>query len=58
MTSNTAGIVSYQAREVQRAIANRDRAICKMHDEGASLREIAKAAGMSHGGVRKIIDRR
>ena len=39
------------------AIAHRDRAIVEAHDAGMSLRAIADAVGMSHMGVKRIIDR-
>ena len=32
-------------------------AICRAHSEGASLRAIAQAAGMSHEQVRRIVSR-
>lgn len=35
----------------------RDHLIRKMHAEGASLREIAAAAGMTHSGVAKVLGR-
>lgn len=37
--------------------AERDRLVLQAHDEGASLREIAEHAGMSHVGVKKLIAR-
>ena len=39
------------------AITHRDWAIVQAHDEGMSLRAIADAVGMSHMGVKRIIDR-
>ena len=39
------------------ALAHRDRAIVQAHDAGMSLRAIAEAVGMSHMGVKRIIDR-
>jgi DNA-binding NarL/FixJ family response regulator len=38
------------------SITERNRAICDAHAEGASLREIAAVVGMTHAGVRKIIN--
>jgi hypothetical protein len=35
----------------------RDAWICGASEAGYSLREIAEAAGLSHGGVKKIIER-
>ncbi len=35
----------------------RDAWIGRAHDAGYSLREIADAAGLSHAGVKKIIER-
>ena len=39
------------------ALAKRNEAIRQAHDEGMSLRAIAEAVGMSHMGVKRIIDR-
>jgi transposase-like protein len=39
------------------ALRQRDQAIRDMRAEGASLRDIAEAAGMSHPGVMKILQR-
>lgn len=38
-----------------KALEDRNAAICDAYNEGASLREIAKAAKLSHAGVRWII---
>lgn len=37
--------------------ARRDKAIRIARSEGASLREIAEATGMSHVGIKKLLDR-
>lgn len=39
-------------------LRERDGLIIEAHEAGASLREIAAVAGLSHVGVKKIIDRR
>lgn len=36
-------------------MAERNRAIVDAHNDGATLRAIATILGMTHGGVRKII---
>jgi DNA-binding NarL/FixJ family response regulator len=38
------------------SITERNRAICDARNEGASLREIAAVVGLTHAGVRKIIN--
>jgi len=45
------------ATDSRAAVAHRDWAICQAHDEGMSLRAIADAVGMSHMGVKRIVDR-
>lgn len=37
--------------------ASRDGLIVKLHADGVSLRVIAEAAGMSHVGVKKLVER-
>lgn len=49
--------VARAAPRVQEALDGRDNAIRRAYKAGHSLREIAYAAGLSHGGVKKIIDR-
>lgn len=44
-------------REMLAARRKRDRLIIQCHADGASLREIAQLAGLSHAGVKKIIER-
>ena len=41
----------------RQAVETRNEAICEAHGEGMSLRVIADAVGMSHMGVKRIIDR-
>jgi DNA-binding CsgD family transcriptional regulator len=38
------------------SITERNKAICDARNEGASLREIAVIVGLTHAGVRKIIN--
>ncbi len=45
------------AETLEDAAEQRERLIVVAHNAGASLREIATAAGMSHIGVRKLIQR-
>lgn len=45
------------AADSRTAIAHRDWAIVQAHDEGMSLRAIADAVGLSHMGVKRIIER-
>ena len=45
------------AAKARNAVAHRNQAIVEAHEGGMSLRAIAQAAGMSHMGVKKIIDR-
>jgi len=49
--------VARAAPRVREALDDRDNAIRRAYKAGHSLREIAEAAGLSHGGVKKIIDR-
>lgn len=39
------------------ALADRDRIVCEAVAEGGSLREVAEAVGLSHPGVKKIVER-
>lgn len=50
-------IVKRNARKAREATEQRDAAIVRLRAEGASLRAIAEAAGLSHTAVAKIIDR-
>lgn len=45
------------SRTVREATARRDSLIRQLHDEGASLRQIAEAAGLSHTAIAKILRR-
>jgi DNA-binding NarL/FixJ family response regulator len=51
-------LVRYGAQNTDRAVAARDAAIREAHRAGASLREIAEAAGVSHMTVKRIVERR
>ena len=55
-------IASTTARQAEQKKAEwterRDKAISIARTEGASLREIAQATGLSHVGVKKILDAR
>jgi len=50
--------VAEWARKAREATAARDRWVCTMRDEGATLQKIAEAAGMTHAGVARILRRR
>ena len=43
---------------VGRAIASRDAAIREAHRAGASLRDIAEVAGVSHMTIKRIVERK
>lgn len=47
--------VRKRAEAIPRAIQRRDDAIRQMRAEGATLREIGEAAGISHAAVAKIL---
>lgn len=47
--------VATWAAKAQVATAKRDEAIRAMRAEGATLRAIAKAAGMTHAGVARVL---
>lgn len=49
--------VASWAQRVREATAMRDKAIRQMHAEGATLRAIGEAAGMSHSAIAKILRR-
>jgi lambda repressor-like predicted transcriptional regulator len=51
----TATAVAAWARKAREATAKRNEAIATMRREGASLREIAAAAGLSHTAVANIL---
>ena len=50
-----------QLEEIARRLAatrdRRDELVCQRHSEGASLRQIAEEAGLSHSGVKRILER-
>jgi hypothetical protein len=54
----TAEKVRKRCAAIPKAIEARDRAMAEMRAEGAALREIAKAASMSHVAVAKILSKR
>ena len=49
--------VALWAKKARDATVRRDEAIRAMRAEGAALRTIAKAAGLTHSAIAKIIDR-
>lgn len=49
--------VSTWASTARHATSQRDRAIVAMREAGASLREIAQAAGMAHASIVRILER-
>jgi DNA-binding NarL/FixJ family response regulator len=51
-------LVRHGARSAGRAVASRDAAIREAHRAGASLRDIAEAASVSHMTVKRIVERR
>lgn len=51
----TAQQVATWAEKARVATVRRDEAIRRMRDEGATLRAIAEAAGMTHPGVARIL---
>lgn len=55
--STTARQLASQARKAREATARRDLLIRQLRAEGATLRAIAEAAGMSHTAVAKIVAR-
>jgi hypothetical protein len=57
MTSNNGARkdVMTWASKARQATAKRDAAIHKMREEGATLRDIGDAAGLSHTAVAKIL---
>ena len=57
MAAHNTREVKTWAATVRAAVERRDKAIRDMRAEGASLREIAGAAGLSHSAVAKILDR-
>jgi hypothetical protein len=54
-TNNARKDVMTWASKARQATAKRDAAIHQMRGEGASLRDIGEAAGLSHTAVAKIL---
>jgi hypothetical protein len=52
-----ASLARRKAKEAAKATEDRNEAIHKMRDDGASLRTIAETVGLSHTAVAKILDR-
>ena len=55
MLETTARALSRVARRLYDAKAERDRLIVQASAEGASSREIAEVAGITHAGVQKVL---
>lgn len=55
--TNPAKDVASWARKAREATSSRDEAIRRMREGGASLRDIAAAAELSHTAVAKIVAR-
>ena len=53
----TAKEVAVWANKARAATLRRDKAIRQMRDEGATLRAIAEAAGLTHTAIARILDR-
>lgn len=53
----TAREVATWANKARVALVRRDEAIHRMRAEGATLQAIATAAGMTHPGIMKILER-
>lgn len=54
---STAESLASCAATAREATARRDQLIRQMRDEGATYREIAAAAGMTHQGIMRILRR-
>ncbi len=50
-------LVQYGGQNADRAVASRDAAIREAQRAGASLRDIAEVAGVSHMTVKRIVER-
>ena len=57
ITPETARELSRAAKQVDAFRQRRDALIVQAHAEGAGLREIARAAGLTHRAVAKILER-
>lgn len=53
----TAQQLGFQAGKAREATARRDELIVQMREEGASLRAIGEAAGMTAPGVARVLKR-
>jgi DNA-binding NarL/FixJ family response regulator len=51
-------LAGHGARNADRAIVSRNAAIREAHRAGASLREIAEVAGVSHMTIKRIVERK
>lgn len=56
--ADTADQVTYWSAAARTATTRRDHYIHTMRDQGASLRAIAEAAGLTHAGVAHIVNQR
>jgi len=54
---NLLKLVRYASSNAHVAAGKRDAAIREAHREGASLRELAEASGISHMTVKRIVER-
>lgn len=54
---NTAGQLSEVAARLAALRERRDELVRLRHAEGASLRQIADEAGLSHSGVKRVLER-
>ena len=57
LTDDEARELSRAAKQVDAFRQRRDALIVQAHAEGAGLREIARAAGLTHRAVAKILER-
>lgn len=57
MTTSAAAALASQAKKAREATVRRDQLIQQMRAEGASLRTIAEAAGLTHTAIARILKR-
>lgn len=57
LTTEMERLLGRSAHKLDRALAERDRLIREAAAQGGGLREIARAVGLSHAGVKKIVER-
>lgn len=57
MSTRVLNKVAATAKRVEVAVGERDAAIVAAREEGFSLRAIGAAAGLTHSGVSKILER-